>query len=98
MSAVDGMLQVMVDTGGRSMRLAAGSPARIVDAAGTMHEGSSQALTRQEILQLIGPIVPEEARRRLWHEPARVCRAASRRTPPALGRSWSGDRGGLDAR
>ena len=58
----------MVDTGGRSMRLAAGSPARILDAAGTMHEASSQALTRQEILQLIGPIVPEEARRRLPQE------------------------------
>jgi twitching motility protein PilT len=58
----------MVDTGGQSMRLAAGSPARILDAAGTMHEASSQALTRQEILQLIGPIVPEQARRRLPQE------------------------------
>ena len=68
MSAVDGMLKVMVETGGKSMRLAAGSPARILDGAGTMHEASSQALTRQEILQLIGPIVPEEARRRLPQE------------------------------
>ena len=68
MSAVDGMLNVMVETGGRSMRLSAGSPARILDAAGTMHEASSQALTRQEILQLISPIVPEQARRRLPQE------------------------------
>jgi twitching motility protein PilT len=62
------MLKVMVETGGKSMRLAAGSPARILDGAGKMHEASSQALTRQEILQLIGPIVPEQARRRLPHE------------------------------
>ena len=68
MSAVEGLLKVMVDTGGQSMRLAAGSPARILDAAGVMHEASSQALTRQEILQLIGPIVPEQARRRLPQE------------------------------
>jgi twitching motility protein PilT len=68
LSAVDGMLKVMGETGGRSMRLAAGSPARILDRAGTMHEASSQALTRQEILQLIGPIVPEQARRRLPQE------------------------------
>jgi twitching motility protein PilT len=62
------MLKVMADTGGQSMRLAAGSPARILDAAGMMHEASSQALTRQEILQMIGPIVPEQARRRLPQE------------------------------
>ncbi len=68
MSAVEGMLKVMVATGGQSMRLAAGSPARILDAAGMMHEASSQALTRQEILQMIGPIVPEQARRRLPQE------------------------------
>ena len=68
MSAVDGMLKIMVESGGKSMRLAAGSPARILDVAGTAHEASSQALTRQEILQLIGPIVPEQARRRLPQE------------------------------
>ena len=62
------MLQVMIESGGQIMRLAAGSPARILDASGTAHEASSQALTRQEILQLIGPIVPEQARRRLPQE------------------------------
>jgi twitching motility protein PilT len=62
------MLQIMMESGGKSMRLAAGSPARILDSSGTMHEASSQALTRQEILQLIGPIVPEQARRRLPQE------------------------------
>ncbi len=68
MSAVDGMLQVMVESAGRSLRLAAGSPARILDASGQAHEASSHPLTRQEILQLIGPIVPEQARRRLPQE------------------------------
>jgi twitching motility protein PilT len=67
-SAVDGMLQVMMESGGKSMRLAAGSPARILDSSGTAHEASSHPLTRQEILQLIGPIVPEQARRRLPQE------------------------------
>ena len=68
MSAVDGMLKVMVESSGKILRLAAGSPARILDTSGTAHEASSQVLTRQEILQLIGPIVPEQARRRLPQE------------------------------
>ena len=68
MSAVDGMLQIMAESAGKSLRLAAGVPARILDASGNMHEASSQALTRQEILQLIGPIIPEQARRRLPQE------------------------------
>jgi twitching motility protein PilT len=67
-SAVDGMLQIMIENGGKSMRLAAGAPARILDVHGTAHEASSHPLTRQEILQLIGPIVPEQARRRLPQE------------------------------
>ena len=45
-----------------------GSPARIMDAAGAPQDASSQPLTRQEILQLIGPIIPEHARRRLPQE------------------------------
>src|SRR5829696_5914833 len=58
----------MLANQGKVLRLAAGSPARILDVDGTAHEASSQALTRQEILQLIGPIVPEQARRRLPQE------------------------------
>ena len=68
MSAVDGMLQMIVEQNARGLRLAAGSPARIIDSSGTSQEASSQELTRQEILQLVGPIVPEQARRRLPQE------------------------------
>ena len=68
MSDVDGLLQMMIDRAGRGLRLAAGSPARILDESGRAHEASSQPLTRQEILQLIGPIIPEHARRRLPQE------------------------------
>jgi twitching motility protein PilT len=68
MSAVDGMLQMIVEQNARGLRLAAGSPARIIDSSGTSLEASSQELTRQEILQLVGPIVPEQARRRLPQE------------------------------
>jgi acid phosphatase family membrane protein YuiD len=68
MSAVDGMLQMIVEQNAKGLRLAAGSPARIIDASGTSQEASSQDLTRQEILQLVGPIVPEQARRRLPRE------------------------------
>src|SRR3972149_2794509 len=45
-----------------------GSGARGLDSSGTAQDASSNALTRQEILQLIGPIVPEQARRRLPQE------------------------------
>ena len=62
------MLKIMTESQGKILRLAAGSPARILDVAGQAHDASSQALTRQEILQLIGPIVPEQARRRLPQE------------------------------
>ena len=68
MSAVDGMLQIMTESAARSLRLAAGSPARMLDASGQARDASSSPLTRQEILQLITPIVPEQARRRLPQE------------------------------
>jgi twitching motility protein PilT len=66
--AVDSLLQMLQSTGAKGLRLAVGSPARILDAAGTAQDASSHPLTRQEILQLIGPIVPEQARRRLPQE------------------------------
>ncbi|HET9704069.1 MAG TPA: PilT/PilU family type 4a pilus ATPase [Vicinamibacterales bacterium] len=68
MSVVDGMLQMIVEQNARGLRLAAGAPARVIDSSGTSHKASSQELTRQEILQLVGPIVPEQARRRLPQE------------------------------
>ena len=68
MSAVEGMLKMLSDTSARGLRLAVGSPARIMDADGAPQDASSHPLTRQEILQLIGPIIPEHARRRLPQE------------------------------
>ena len=68
MSAVEGMLKMMSESSARGLRLAVGSPARIMDANGSPVDASSSPLTRQEILQLIGPIVPEQARRRLPQE------------------------------
>jgi len=67
-SAVEGMLKMLSDTSARGLRLAVGSPARIMDADGAPQDASSHPLTRQEILQLIGPIIPEHARRRLPQE------------------------------
>jgi twitching motility protein PilT len=62
------MLKMLSDTSARGLRLAVGSPARIMDADGSPQDASSHPLTRQEILQLIGPIIPEHARRRLPQE------------------------------
>ncbi len=67
-AAVDGLLKSMSDTGARGLRLAVGSPARMIDAAGAAHDASSAPLTRQEILTLLSPIIPEYARRRLPQE------------------------------
>ena len=67
-AAVDGLLKSMTDTGARGLRLAVGSPARMLDAAGTAQDASSTPLSRQEILALLSPIIPEHARRRLPQE------------------------------
>ncbi|HEX6163612.1 MAG TPA: type IV pilus twitching motility protein PilT [Vicinamibacterales bacterium] len=68
MSAVEGMLKMLNETSARGLRLAVGHPAKILDSGGTTQDASSHPLTRQEILQLIGPIIPEQARRRLPQE------------------------------
>ena len=67
-AAVDGLLKSMADTRARGLRLAVGSPARMLDASGAAQDASSTALTRQEILALLSPIIPEHARRRLPQE------------------------------
>jgi len=67
-AAVDGLLKSMTETGARGLRLAVGSPARMLDANGAAQDASSTALTRQEILTLLSPIIPEHARRRLPQE------------------------------
>lgn len=68
MSAVESLLKMMSEASAKGLRLSAGVPAKMITAAGTAQDASSQALTRQEILQLIGPIIPEHARRRLPQE------------------------------
>jgi twitching motility protein PilT len=67
-SAVDNLLKMMSESSARGLRLSAGVPAKMIDAGGKAVDASSQALTRQEILQLVGPIIPEHARRRLPQE------------------------------
>ena len=68
MIAVDEMLRTMTETAGRSLRLAAGAPARMLTAEGPPREATPQSLTREEILRLILPIMPEHARRQLPQE------------------------------
>src|SRR5262245_57012803 len=67
MSAVEGLLKTMMESSARGLRLTVGAPARMLDASGAMKD-ASQPMSRQEILQLIGPIVPDHARRRLPQE------------------------------
>ncbi len=59
---------MLTEQSAKGLRLAVGSPAKIIDTAGAPHDASSHPLTRQEILQLVGPIIPEHARRRLPQE------------------------------
>jgi len=67
-AAVDGLLKSMTDTGGRGLRLAVGIPARMLDANGAPQDATSAALSRQELLALLSPIIPEQARRRMSQE------------------------------
>jgi twitching motility protein PilT len=67
-SAVEGMLKMMSESSARALRLSVGNPAQMMDSAGAPVDASSHPLTRQEILQLIGPMIPEHARRRLPQE------------------------------
>ena len=62
------MLKMLTDSSAKGLRLGVGSPPKIMDASGTAQDASSQPMTRQEILQLILPIIPEHARRRLAQE------------------------------
>ena len=53
-----------------TLRLEAGQPARVVGAGGTSQDVSGRVLSRQEILAIVGPIVPDHARRQLPKEPS----------------------------
>ncbi|RPH60553.1 MAG: hypothetical protein EHM89_08745, partial [Acidobacteria bacterium] len=65
---IDTLLKRLTAHGGRGLRLESGAPVRMTDAAGVARDVTARALTRQEILGAVGPIVPDEARRRLPEE------------------------------
>jgi twitching motility protein PilT len=67
-SAIDELLKTMAETSARGLRLAVGTRPRFLDQYGAPVDASSSPLTRQELLQLIGPIIPEHARRRVPQE------------------------------
>jgi twitching motility protein PilT len=53
-----------------TVTLEAGQRARITEEGGSPHDVSERALSRQEILAMVGPIVPEHARRQFPKEPS----------------------------
>jgi twitching motility protein PilT len=67
---IDQLLRVFGSQNRGTLRLEAGSPARIIGASGDSQDVSGRLLTRQEILAMVGPIVPEHARRQLPKEPS----------------------------
>jgi twitching motility protein PilT len=67
---VDNLLKLLSAQGGRGLRLEAGHPAQMLDAAGSARNVSTRTLTRQEILGAITPIVPEQARAELPQSPS----------------------------
>jgi twitching motility protein PilT len=67
---IDQLLRVFGSQNRGTLRLEAGSPARIISAEGNSQDVSGRPLTRQEILAMVSPIVPEHARRQLPKEPS----------------------------
>ena len=68
MNSIDELFKTMTETSARGLRLAVGTPPRFLDQSGAPVDASSSPLTRQQLLQLIGPIIPEHARRRVPQE------------------------------
>ena len=68
--AIDDVLQAFGADNPGTLRLEAGMPARILGTDGSTRDLSSRPLTRQEILSLVSPVVPEHARRLLPKEPS----------------------------
>ena len=66
----DQLLRIFGSQNRGMLRLEAGSPARIIGADGDSQDVSERILTRQEILAMVSPIVPEHARRQLPKEPS----------------------------
>ena len=67
---VDNLMKLLSAQGGRGLRLQAGQPAQMLDAAGSTRNVSTRSLTSQEILAAVTPIVPEHARGELTGAPA----------------------------
>ena len=67
---VDNLMKLLSAQGGRGLRLEAGQPAQMLDAAGSTRNVSTRTLTRQEILGAIAPIVPAHARHDLPEAPS----------------------------
>ncbi len=65
---IDHLLKIFGNQNRGTLKLEAGTPARILGAGGDSQDVSGRALTRQEILAMVGPIVPEHARRQLPKE------------------------------
>ena len=67
---IDQLLAIFGKQNRGTLTLEAGQPARIVGAGGTSQDVSGRVLSRQEILAIVGPIVPEHARRQIPKEPS----------------------------
>jgi twitching motility protein PilT len=67
-ASVDELLKRMVETSARGLRLAVGAPPQFMDQSGTTVDAATTPLTRQHLLQLVSPIVPEHAKRRVPQE------------------------------
>jgi twitching motility protein PilT len=67
---VDSLLEALTRGGRGTLTLEAGAPARTVDTGGTSTPLSGRPMTRQEILALVSPVIPEHARRQLPKEPS----------------------------
>jgi twitching motility protein PilT len=67
---IDQLLRIFGSRNRGTLQLEAGNPARIVGAGGDSQDLSGRVLSRQEILAMVGPIVPEDARRQLPKEPS----------------------------
>jgi twitching motility protein PilT len=66
----DQLLRIFGSQNHGMLRLEAGNPAQIIGADGDSQDVSGRVLTRQEILAMVSPIVPEHARRQLPKEPS----------------------------
>ncbi len=68
MGTIDELLAMFGSQHPGTLTLEAGNPARITGPGGEPRDLSNRPMTRQEILALVGPIVPEDARRQLPRE------------------------------